>query len=97
MEIHGHCDSTFERVKDAFAENFRERREAGASAAVGVDERMVVDLWAGVASQATQSPWSRSTIVNVYSASKGLAALCAHRLVDQGKLDLEAPIVSLLA
>src|SRR5260370_3786737 len=92
MEIHGHCDPSFERVKDAFSENFRERREAGASVAVSIDEKMVVDLWAGVASQATQAPWRGDTIVNVYSASKGLAALCAHRLVDQGKLDLDAPI-----
>jgi CubicO group peptidase (beta-lactamase class C family) len=92
MEILGHCDSAFERVKDVFSENFRQRGEVGASVAVSIDERMVVDLWAGVASQATQSPWSRSTIVNVYSASKGLTALCVHRLVDQGKLDLDAPI-----
>ena len=92
MEIHGHCDSAFEPVRDAFSENFRDRREVGASVAVSINETMVVDLWAGVASQAIQSPWSRSTIVDVYSASKGLAALCAHRLVDQGKLDLDAPI-----
>jgi CubicO group peptidase (beta-lactamase class C family) len=92
MEIHGHCDSAFEGVKDAFAENFRERREVGASVAVSLDEKMVVDLWAGVARQGTQTPWRRDTIVNVYSASKGLAALCAHRLVDQGKLVLDAPI-----
>jgi CubicO group peptidase (beta-lactamase class C family) len=92
MEIHGHCDSAFERVKEAFSENFRQRGKVGASVAISIDERMVVDLWAGVASQATQSPWGRSTIVNVYSASKGLTALCVHRLVDQGKLDLDAPI-----
>jgi len=55
MEIHGHCDSGFERVKDAFSENFRQRAEAGASVAVSIDEKMVVDLWAGVASQATQA------------------------------------------
>ncbi len=92
MEIYGHCDSAFERVKNAFSENFQERHEVGASVAVTIDERVVLDLWAGVASQATQSPWRRNTIVNVYSASKGLTALCIHRLVDQGKLDLDAPI-----
>ena len=90
MEIHGHCDSAFDRVKDAFIENFYERREVGASAAVSIDQRMVVDLWAGLARRDPQSPWTRNTIVNVYSASKGIAALCAHRLVDQGKLDLDA-------
>lgn len=92
MEIHGHCDPAFARVKDCFAENFQKRHEVGASVAVSVDGMMVADLWAGLASRVTQSPWSRRTIVNVYSASKGIAALCAHRLVDQGKLDLDAPI-----
>jgi CubicO group peptidase (beta-lactamase class C family) len=28
----------------------------------------------------------------VYSTTKGLTAICAHRLVDQGKLDLDAPV-----
>ena len=92
VEIQGTCDPAFEPVKEAFAENFRERQEVGASVAVSIDERMVVDFWAGLARRDTQSPWTRDTIVNVYSASKGIAALCAHRLVDQGKLDLDAPI-----
>jgi CubicO group peptidase (beta-lactamase class C family) len=92
MEIHGHCDSAFDRVKNAFSENFRDRHEVGASVAVTIDGRVVLDLWAGFASQAAHSPWCRNTIVNVYSASKGLTALCIHRLADQGKLDLDAPI-----
>ena len=37
-------------------------------------------------------PWTRDTLVNVYSTTKGLTAICAHRLVDEGKLDLDAPV-----
>jgi CubicO group peptidase (beta-lactamase class C family) len=92
VEIRGTCDAAFEPVEEAFAENFREKHEVGASVAVSINQRMVVDLWAGLARRDTQSPWSGDTIVNVYSASKGIAALCAHRLVDQGRLDLYAPI-----
>src|SRR5882724_3788287 len=87
VDIQGTCDAALEPVKEAFAENFRQRHEVGASVAVNINERMVVDLWAGLARRDTQSPWRRDTIVNVYSASKGIAALCAHRLVDQGRLD----------
>ncbi len=34
----------------------------------------------------------RDTIVNVYSATKGVAATCLNRLVDQGRVDLDAPV-----
>ena len=53
---------------------------------------MVVDLWAGTADQAGTRPWERDTIVNVYSTTKGMTALCAHRLVDRGLLDLDASV-----
>jgi CubicO group peptidase (beta-lactamase class C family) len=52
----------------------------------------VVDLWAGHGDAARTRPWRRDTIVNVWSTTKGLCALCAHRLADQGKLDFEAPV-----
>jgi len=55
MDFQGHCDPAFNRVRDAFAENFREKREVGASVAVTVNERLLVDLWAGLANRATQS------------------------------------------
>ena len=32
------------------------------------------------------------TLVNVYSTSKGLLALCAHRLVEDGLVELDAPV-----
>jgi CubicO group peptidase (beta-lactamase class C family) len=44
-----------------------------------------------VEGQRTQ-PWERDTIVNVYSTTKGITAICAHRLVDEGKLDVDAPV-----
>jgi CubicO group peptidase (beta-lactamase class C family) len=37
-------------------------------------------------------PWQRDTLVNVYSTTKGMAALCAHMLIEQGKLELDAPV-----
>src|SRR5262249_5309350 len=88
----GECESRFNRVKQAFIENFEQRAEVGAAVAVTVDGRPVVDLWAGHMDGARSRPWRRDTIVNIWSTTKGLCALCAHRLADQGKLDLEAPV-----
>ncbi len=92
IETHGACDSRFNAVKDAFAENFPAHGEVGAAVAVTVDGEIVADLWAGHADAARTRPWERDTIVNVYSTTKGMTAICAHRLVDQGLLDLDAPV-----
>jgi CubicO group peptidase (beta-lactamase class C family) len=94
VRIEGTCDPRFERVKVAFAENFDNRNEYGAAVAVTVDGRQIVDLWGGHADKARTRPWVRDTIVNVFSTTKGLTAICAHRLVDQGRLDLDAPVAS---
>ncbi len=90
--IDGECDPRFARVREVFAESFSSKLALGAAVAVVVDGRPVVDLWGGVADGARQRKWQRDTLVNVFSTTKGFTALCAHRLVDQGLLDLEAPV-----
>src|SRR5438034_710267 len=92
--INGVCDSRLQRVREAFAENFGRCGEVGATVAVTVAGKLVVDLWAGHADAARTRPWTRDTIVNVASATKGLTAICAHRLVDRGLLDPEAPVAT---
>lgn len=92
MEIHGSCDPRFERVREAFAENFEKRGEVGAAVAVTIDGRPVVDLWGGFADKERTRPWERDTIVNTYSTTKGMATIVVHRLVEQGLIDLEAPV-----
>jgi CubicO group peptidase (beta-lactamase class C family) len=92
VKVEGTCDPKFSRVRDAFVENFEKRNEVGAAAAVMLDGKSVVDLWAGHADRAKTRPWTRDELVNVYSTTKGVTAICAHRLADQGKLDLDAPV-----
>jgi CubicO group peptidase (beta-lactamase class C family) len=92
IAIQGVCDSRFEGVKEAFAQNFADYGEVGGAVAVMVGGRLVIDLWAGHADAALSRPWRRDTIVNVFSTTKGLTAVCAHRLADQGLLDIDAPV-----
>lgn len=91
-EVHGTCDEAFAAVRDAFARNFAERDEVGASLHITLDGEPVVDLWGGTADPATGRPWEADTLAVVYSCTKGVAALAAHVLVDRGLLDLEAPV-----
>jgi CubicO group peptidase (beta-lactamase class C family) len=90
--IHGHCDPRFAAVRDTFAANFESGAEVGASFAATVEGEVVVDLWAGHADAARTQPWERDTIVNVFSTTKAMAALCAHMLADRGELDFDAPV-----
>jgi CubicO group peptidase (beta-lactamase class C family) len=90
-EIHGDCAPRFASVREAFAALFEVPTEVGGAVAIQQEGRMVVDLWAGHADGARTRPWERDTLVNVFSTTKGMTALCAHRLVDRGELDLDAP------
>jgi CubicO group peptidase (beta-lactamase class C family) len=90
--VEGRCEARFVRVKQAFVENFERRSEVGAAVAVTVDGRSVVDLWGGHMDGSRTRRWQPDTIVNVWSTTKGLCALCAHRLADRGELDFEAPV-----
>lgn len=89
--IDGTCDVRFSKVREAFEANFVERGDVGASIAVTLHGEPVVDLWGGDA-VAGKRPWERDTLVNVWSTTKGMAALCAHILIDRGQLDLDAPV-----
>ena len=91
-EIHGDCDPKFRLVQEAFEDNFKNDLELGAAVAVTVDGRPVVDLWAGFADPERTRPWEQDTLVNVYSTTKGMTAICAHQLVDQGLLDLDQKV-----
>lgn len=91
-EIHGTCDARFARVRDVFAAQMSDPEELGAAVAVTLEGRLVVDLWAGHADLKRTKPWTGDTLVNLFSTTKGMTALCAHRLADEGKLDLDAPV-----
>lgn len=90
--IHGTCDPAFSSVREAFSANFAEGLEVGACCAVFVDGAKVVDLWGGYTDETFSDEWKRDTIVNLMSVAKGVASLCIHRLVSQGRLQLDEPI-----
>jgi CubicO group peptidase (beta-lactamase class C family) len=90
--VHGWCEPGFGRVWDALSEILAGGEEIGAALAVCVDGHLVVDLWAGYADAARTRPWDRDTIVNLYSIGKAVTAVCALRLVEAGRLDLDAPV-----
>lgn len=90
--IHGHCDPRFEAVREVFAENLESGNDLGAGVAFTLHGEPVVDLWGGFLDLEHTQPWERDTLVNLYSTTKGMTAICAHQLVERGQLDVDAPV-----
>ena len=95
VPIDGVCEPRFARVREAFAENFASRGEPGAAVCVSIGGVNVVDLWGGYADAANTKAWARDTLVNVFSVGKALCAIAALRVVEQGRVGLDAPVAAL--
>jgi CubicO group peptidase (beta-lactamase class C family) len=90
--IEGSYEPRFQPVADALAHNLDEGLDIGASVAVVLNGEMVVDIWGGHLDEARTEPWHEDTIVNVFSTTKTMTALCALMLADRGELDVNAPV-----
>jgi len=87
--IYGHVSSGFEPVRAAFAGNFALRGELGGACCAYERGEKVVDLWGGIRNRQTGEPWESDTMVIVYSATKGLAAMTLALAHSRGWLDYE--------
>jgi CubicO group peptidase (beta-lactamase class C family) len=91
-EVHGWVEPGFEAVREAFAANFDRRADVGAACSVYRRGRAVADLWGGLADRTAGRAWAEDTLALVFSATKGVTAICVNRLAERGELDLDAPI-----
>lgn len=89
--VQGFCDPRFERVKAAFEGNFTKSDDVGSSVAITHEGKFVVDLWGGHLDAERKQPWREDTIVNVWSSTKPMAAMCLLLLADRKEVDLYAP------
>lgn len=88
----GRCNGRFEAVRQAFADNFSENDDVGASVAVAVDGDVVVDLWGGSLDRGGSAPWDENTLVNVFSTTKTMSCLALLVCADRALVDLDAPV-----
>ncbi len=87
--VDGHVGPGFEWVRRVFVENFAKRKELGGGCAAYHRGEKVVDLWGGLRSKVTADPWEQNTMVIVYSATKGLAAMTLAVAHSRGWLDYD--------
>ena len=89
VEIQGSVSKGFEPVQEVFAEHFARGHQIGASCCVYRDGERVVDLWGGVRNADTGKPWEADTMVLIFSATKGLAAMTLALAHSRGLLDYD--------
>ena len=92
-EIGGHIEPGFERVRDAFANNFEEHGEIGATYAFYVDGTQVVDLWGGERTD-TGAPYTATRCRSSSRRPRARRPRARHLLVQRGQLDVDAPVVA---
>jgi len=90
--IDGYVAAGFEPVREVFERNFTDDVEVGAAVCVVSGGETLVDLWGGYVDQEASAPWREDTLVNVYSTTKGVAALAFALLVQDGLISYDDPV-----
>lgn len=93
VTVHGLVSPGFESVAVSFERAFDGQPTMGAALAIRHRGVSVVDLWAGTTDAEAAIPWRDDTLSVVFSCTKGLMSLLAARLVQEGRLSYDAPVV----
>jgi len=93
-QIHGWVAPGFEEVRAEFERNLTERGEVGAACAAYYRGQPVVDLWGGYRDARRRLPWEEDTLVLVFSATKGMAAITLAVAHARGWLDYDERVAA---
>jgi CubicO group peptidase (beta-lactamase class C family) len=86
--INGYCEEKYIPVRKIFDDYFLKQEEIGASFAIYKEGKALIDLHGGLKNKNNKN-WEENTIVNVFSATKGIYEIIVSILIDQNILDLE--------
>ena len=95
IKLSGFCDPRFSKIKDLLEESLVSGFDTGASVAIEHEGKMVVNLSGGYKDLDKNEPWTEDTILNVFSTTKAVTAICIAKLIDQGKLDISKNVSEL--
>lgn len=94
IDVDGFVHPGFESVADAFIDNFTKRKELGGACCVYHHGEKIIDLWGGLRNKTTGEPWLEDTMVVVYSATKGMAAMTLALAHSRGWLDYDERVAA---
>ncbi|MFX1273584.1 MAG: serine hydrolase domain-containing protein [Promethearchaeota archaeon] len=90
--IHGSVEPGFEKVKEAFIENFKKGEEVGAACAIYHEGKKVVDLWGGYRDKKSKDPWKEDTLILVFSTTKGVSAMAMALAHSKGYFNYDEKV-----
>jgi CubicO group peptidase (beta-lactamase class C family) len=82
-------------IEAYFQENFMTRHELGAAVSIWKGEEELISLAGGRISKNSDVPWTVDTIVPVWSATKGPAALTVLLALHEAGISIHAPVQNL--
>ncbi len=78
-----------QRLEPLFRENFEKFGELGAAVSVWQDGKPIVDLYGGFQDARCQKPWSKDTLILIWSATKGIGSACVLHALQEHKIDID--------
>lgn len=90
--VSGTFSPGFEPLAAQFAQHFSEGLEVGAGLCVYHRGEVVVDLWGGLADRASAAPWTADSLIVVFSATKGVAAMALNLAAERGRFVWDRPV-----
>ena len=84
--------ANLQAVRAWFEESFRTRWEMGASVSIWQHGREVLSLAQGHCDRARTRTWDANTLVPVWSATKGPAAVCCMLALEEAGIPLDCPV-----
>lgn len=86
--------ANLQAVREWFEESFRNRGELGASVSIWQHGQEVLNLAYGHRDRAHTLEWDHRTLVPVWSATKGPAAVCCLHALEAAGIPLESPVAA---
>jgi CubicO group peptidase (beta-lactamase class C family) len=87
--MHLNANELQERLQPLFEENFKKLGDLGAAISLWQNGEALVDLNGGFRDARREHPWTKDTIVLIWSATKGLASACTLYALQEHKIDVE--------
>jgi CubicO group peptidase (beta-lactamase class C family) len=88
----GMSESGVSHIVDTFNRQLTEGLHPGAQLVVLRHGKVVVDRASGLANKSRVTPVTPDTPFMTYSVSKTFTGMCVHRLIDEGRVEWDAPI-----
>ena len=81
-----------QKLEPLFQESFEKFGELGAAVSVWQNGNVIVDLCGGFRDARREQPWTKDTLVLIWSATKGLGSACLLHALQENKIDIDGAV-----